>query len=142
MAEATTASSFEMDGFVVSSYLSVLGMLMDREEDVQELRRRGILCGHFSNAQTLSFSKVLVQHLRLGFNYFTIVQGIEAYIRTRPAGEDRCPQVPLQQFQARRRCSFHCQRARRHLQDTLFSKEIREMPSFLKIPRVLKQPAN
>nr|CAB3466125.1 unnamed protein product [Digitaria exilis] len=84
VAEATTASSSEKDGFVVSSYMSVLGMLIDREEDVQELRRRGILCSHLSNAQTLSFFKVLVQDLRLGFNYFAIVQGIDAYIRTRP----------------------------------------------------------
>ncbi|KAF8776542.1 hypothetical protein HU200_003259 [Digitaria exilis] len=82
--EATTASSSEMDGFVVSSYMSVLGMLIDREEDVQELRRRGVLCSHLSNAQTLSFFKVLVQDLRLGFNYFAIVQGIDAFIRTRP----------------------------------------------------------
>ncbi|KAF8660964.1 hypothetical protein HU200_057345 [Digitaria exilis] len=83
VAEATTASNNDTDGFVMSSYLSVLGMLIDREEDVQELRGRGIQCSHLSNAQTLSFFKVLVQDLRLGFNYFAIVQGIDAYIRTR-----------------------------------------------------------
>ncbi|KAL6857190.1 hypothetical protein ACP4OV_018572 [Aristida adscensionis] len=84
-AEANTASSFDSDGYVVSSYLSVLAMLMDREEDVHELRARGVLCSHFSNTQTLAFFKGLGQHLRLGYNYFSVVQEIEDYMRKRPA---------------------------------------------------------
>ncbi|WVZ54612.1 hypothetical protein U9M48_005382 [Paspalum notatum var. saurae] len=53
-------------------------------EDVQKLRERGVLCAHFSNAQTLDFFKGLAQHLRLGFNYFAVVRDIDAYIRQRP----------------------------------------------------------
>ncbi|CAO2206234.1 unnamed protein product [Urochloa humidicola] len=83
VAQATYASH-DADGFVVSSYLSVLAMLMDREEDVQQLRARGVLCAHFSNTQTLAFFKTLAQHLRLGYNYFAIVHDIDDYIRRRP----------------------------------------------------------
>ncbi|KAL6659533.1 hypothetical protein ACP70R_003573 [Stipagrostis hirtigluma subsp. patula] len=84
VAEVSYASSSESDGFVVSSYLSVLAMLMDREEDVQELRGRGVLCSHYSNTQALAFFKGIVQHLRLGFNYFAIVQEIDKYMHHRP----------------------------------------------------------
>ncbi|KAL6659532.1 hypothetical protein ACP70R_003572 [Stipagrostis hirtigluma subsp. patula] len=83
-AEATNASSWESDGYVVSSYLSVLAMLMDREEDVQQLRERGLLRSHFSNTQTLAFFKGLGQHLRLGYNYFAVVKEIDEYMRRRP----------------------------------------------------------
>jgi hypothetical protein len=83
-AGASTASSFVSDGYVVSSYLSVLAMLMDGEEDVHELRRRGVLCSHFSNTQMLAFFKGFGQHHRLGYNYFCIVGDIEEYMRRRP----------------------------------------------------------
>jgi len=83
-AEAADVPSMESDGYVVSSYLSVLAMLMDREEDVHELRAKGVICSHFSNKQTLAFFKGIGQHLRLGNNYFTIVQEIEDYRRKRP----------------------------------------------------------
>jgi len=83
-AEAANVPSMESDGYVVSSYLSVLAMLMDREEDVHELRAKGVICSHFSNKQTLAFFKGIGQHLRLGNNYFTIVQEIEDYRRKKP----------------------------------------------------------
>jgi hypothetical protein len=83
-AGASTASSFMSDGYVVSSYLSVLAMLMDGEQDVHELRRRGVLSSHFSNTQMLAFFKGFGQHLRLGYNYFCIVGDIEEYMRRRP----------------------------------------------------------
>lgn len=83
-ADASSASSYGSDGYVVSSYLSVLAMLMDSEEDVHELRRRGVLLSHFSNAQTLAFFKGIGQHLRLGYNYFITMGDIAEYRRRRP----------------------------------------------------------
>ncbi|KAL6861752.1 hypothetical protein ACP4OV_017452 [Aristida adscensionis] len=82
--EASTAASCESDGVVVSSYLSVLAMLMDRKEDVHELRGRGVLRGHFSNTQTLAFFKGLGRRLRLGGRYVVVLEQIEAYKRNRP----------------------------------------------------------
>ncbi|WVZ95326.1 hypothetical protein U9M48_041108 [Paspalum notatum var. saurae] len=52
-AQASAAPSYVEDGYIISSYLSVLAMLMDSEGDVHELRKRGVLSGHFSNVQTL-----------------------------------------------------------------------------------------
>ncbi|CAO2205595.1 unnamed protein product [Urochloa humidicola] len=78
------ASSSERDAFVVSSYLSLLTMLMDREEDVHELRMRGVLRSTFSNAQTLAFFKELGQHLQHGYNYRNTKLEISEYIRQRP----------------------------------------------------------
>ncbi|CAL4996629.1 unnamed protein product [Urochloa decumbens] len=83
-AAATTAGSRDKDGYVVSSYLSMLAMLMDREEDVHELRRSGVLTSIFSNAQTLAIFKGFSQHLRPGYNYFNTLWQIQEYMRTRP----------------------------------------------------------
>ncbi|KAL6658801.1 hypothetical protein ACP70R_002841 [Stipagrostis hirtigluma subsp. patula] len=83
-AEAINASSLDSDGYVVSSYLSVMTMLMDREEDVHELRGKGVLCSRLSNAETLAFFKGLGKHLRQGYNYHAILQEIEEYMRKRP----------------------------------------------------------
>ncbi|KAL6605886.1 hypothetical protein ACP70R_041539 [Stipagrostis hirtigluma subsp. patula] len=82
--EASTAASWDKDGFVVSSYLSVLAMLMDRKEDVHQLRTKGVLHSHFSNTQTLAFFKGLGRHLRLGGRYVVVLEQIEAYKRNRP----------------------------------------------------------
>nr|CAB3481981.1 unnamed protein product [Digitaria exilis] len=82
--EATTAVTWDVDGYVVSSYLSMLAMLKDREEDVHELRKSGILTSNFSNAQTLAFFKGLSQHLRLGYNYLNTLGRIEEYMSRRP----------------------------------------------------------
>uniref|UniRef100_J3MPY7 Uncharacterized protein n=1 Tax=Oryza brachyantha TaxID=4533 RepID=J3MPY7_ORYBR len=54
-ADATTS--------VVSSYLSVMAMLMDGEEDVQQLRAKEVLYSTISNTQTLEFFKRIGQHL-------------------------------------------------------------------------------
>ncbi|CAO2189987.1 unnamed protein product [Urochloa humidicola] len=80
----TNPVSWDVDGYVVSSYLSMLAMLMDREEDVHELRRSGVLNSIFSNAQTLDFFKCLGQNLRLGHNYFNTLGEIDAYMSRRP----------------------------------------------------------
>ncbi|KAL6857199.1 hypothetical protein ACP4OV_018581 [Aristida adscensionis] len=61
--EATNASSFVSDGYVVSSYLSLLAMLMDREEDVQHLRRKGMLCSCFSDTKTLTIMDNIYEYM-------------------------------------------------------------------------------
>ncbi|CAD6246482.1 unnamed protein product [Miscanthus lutarioriparius] len=82
--EASTAGAArDTDGFVVSSYLSVLAMLMDRKEDVHELRRRGVVHGALSNKQALGFFKGLGQHLRFGRRYFAALEEIDSYKRHR-----------------------------------------------------------
>ncbi|XP_062192465.1 uncharacterized protein LOC133895960 [Phragmites australis] len=77
--EASTAASCESDGFVVSSYLAVLAMLMDGKEDVHVLREKRVLHGTLSNKQALGFFKDLGQHLRFGSQYFAILEQIYAY---------------------------------------------------------------
>jgi hypothetical protein len=49
----------------MSSYLSVVSMPMDREEDVHQHRCKGVLWTFFGNTQTLAFFKDLGRHLRL-----------------------------------------------------------------------------
>ncbi|BAT03599.1 Os08g0121275 [Oryza sativa Japonica Group] len=86
--EATSsgaAASYVYGDFVVSSYLSALAMLMDREEDVQQLRGHRVVLSTFSNTQTLDLFKRIGQHLSLGSRYFVVLEQIEAYRRNRPA---------------------------------------------------------
>uniref|UniRef100_A0A0E0QDR3 Uncharacterized protein n=1 Tax=Oryza rufipogon TaxID=4529 RepID=A0A0E0QDR3_ORYRU len=79
------AASYVYGDFVVSSYLSALAMLMDREEDVQQLRGHRVVLSTFSNTQTLDLFKRIGQHLSLGSRYFVVLEQIEAYRRNRPA---------------------------------------------------------
>ncbi|CAL5072465.1 unnamed protein product [Urochloa decumbens] len=64
----------------VCSYLLLLGMIVDREEDVHELRRRRILQGGggLTNGETLAFLTRL-QGLRLGSRYVRTMEEIEDY---------------------------------------------------------------
>ncbi|CAL5009738.1 unnamed protein product [Urochloa decumbens] len=82
--EVSTTQSFDKDGYVISSYLSTLAMLMDREEDVQELRRSDVVKTNFTNTETLAFFKGLGKHLRQGINYFNTLAEIDRYMRQRP----------------------------------------------------------
>ncbi|CAL5004364.1 unnamed protein product [Urochloa decumbens] len=82
--ELSAAQSFDKDGYVISSYLSTLAMLMDREEDVQELRRSDVVKTNFTNTETLAFFKGIGKHLRQGINYFNTLAEIDRYIRQRP----------------------------------------------------------
>ncbi|KAG2576421.1 hypothetical protein PVAP13_6NG021449 [Panicum virgatum] len=82
--EASTAgASRQSDGFVVSSYPSVLAMLMDSDDDVQQLRPKRVLQSTFSNKQALRFFKGLAQHLRFGDRYFALLAEIDSYKRHR-----------------------------------------------------------
>lgn len=83
-AQATNNSNDDSDGCVVTSYISVLAMLMDREEDVHELRGKGVLISRFSNAKTLAFFKDFAEHIRFGFNYYAVMEDIDEYIKERP----------------------------------------------------------
>nr|CAB3481982.1 unnamed protein product [Digitaria exilis] len=77
---ATNSESWDMDVYVVSSYLSLLAMLMD---DVHQLRKSGILISSFSDAQTLDLFKCLSLHLRPGNEFFSTLDEIEWCLRNR-----------------------------------------------------------
>ncbi|KAJ1264497.1 hypothetical protein BS78_08G005300 [Paspalum vaginatum] len=66
-------------GFFISSYISLLAMLIDKEEDVHELRAKYIVQSFFSNQQVLAFFKDLSRHLRLGQRYFLITEKIQQF---------------------------------------------------------------
>ncbi|XP_006659780.2 UPF0481 protein At3g47200-like [Oryza brachyantha] len=84
MAALEAAGGNAVNGSAVSSYLSVLAMLMDREEDVQQLRGRRVVLSTFSNTQTLEFFKRIGQHLSFHGRYLAVLEQIEAYRRNRP----------------------------------------------------------
>ncbi|TVU16904.1 hypothetical protein EJB05_32907, partial [Eragrostis curvula] len=79
--ETSIATGYPLDGFVISSYLSLLAMLMDKEEDVHELRARHIIRSFYSNKETLHFFKSIARHLRLGNRCFVISKIIDDYKR-------------------------------------------------------------
>ncbi|XBI13784.1 hypothetical protein VPH35_140475 [Triticum aestivum] len=82
--EACVSATHPSDGFVISSYISLLAMLMDKEEDVHELRAKHLVRSFFSNHELLVFFKDLARHMRLGYRYFVITEKIEMFKRERP----------------------------------------------------------
>ncbi|GJN35731.1 hypothetical protein PR202_gb24534 [Eleusine coracana subsp. coracana] len=81
--ETSTSKGYPSDGFHISSYLSLLAMLMDKEEDVHELRAQHIVHSFFSNQETLDFFKAIARNLRLGHRCFVISKEIEDYEQER-----------------------------------------------------------
>ena len=75
----------EFEDSAVCSYLLLLCMLMHREEDVHELRTKGILRGGagLNNKKTLDFFTSL-QSLRTGSCYALVMIEIENYRNKRP----------------------------------------------------------
>ncbi|KAF8685319.1 hypothetical protein HU200_044022 [Digitaria exilis] len=71
------------DNFAVSSFISVVAMLMNREEDVQELRSKGIVSSAMSDMGTMEFFKWAVPHLRVGHRYYEVFQGLQEYRQKR-----------------------------------------------------------
>jgi hypothetical protein len=82
--EACTSTRYPSDGFVISSYLSFLAMLMDKEEDVHQLREKHLLRSFLSNREMVDFFKGLARHMRLGHRYFVLVSKIHDYKCERP----------------------------------------------------------
>uniref|UniRef100_A0ACD5VEA2 Uncharacterized protein n=1 Tax=Avena sativa TaxID=4498 RepID=A0ACD5VEA2_AVESA len=64
---------------VVSSYLALLAMLMDGEDDVHELRATRIVQGDLTNKEILDFCKTLSKHIRPGHLYFEIMEEVQSY---------------------------------------------------------------
>ncbi|XP_044979244.1 uncharacterized protein LOC123446766 [Hordeum vulgare subsp. vulgare] len=63
--ELSTAWSYEdhPNSTAVCSYLALFAMFMAKEDDVQVLRSRRILHGHYTNAEMIAFFNVVMNHL-------------------------------------------------------------------------------
>nr|XP_025883289.1 UPF0481 protein At3g47200-like [Oryza sativa Japonica Group] len=81
--ESYLAFTGKNDVQTVSSYISLLAMLMNRKEEVHELRLKGILHGKFSDKCTLSFLKNLAGLISLPPQHVCLLAHLEAYQRKR-----------------------------------------------------------
>ncbi|WVZ95955.1 hypothetical protein U9M48_041655 [Paspalum notatum var. saurae] len=71
------------DNFAVSSYVSAVSLLMNRAEDVQELRGKGVVVSALSDETTLSSFKKLTAHVRVGYRYYDVFQRLQEYRQER-----------------------------------------------------------
>ncbi|CAN6329122.1 unnamed protein product [Urochloa humidicola] len=71
------------DNFAVSSYIFLVAHLINREEDVQDLRARGIISSAMSDGETLKFFKSAAPSLRIGDRYIEIAGKIQEYTKER-----------------------------------------------------------
>ncbi|KAL6654576.1 hypothetical protein ACP70R_008041 [Stipagrostis hirtigluma subsp. patula] len=67
------------DDYYVNSYLSVVALLMNQEDDVRELRDRRIVQSFSSDQQTLEFFKGLAPNLVTGGAYWRLIADLEKY---------------------------------------------------------------
>jgi hypothetical protein len=84
--EVTTVETFQDDAnnTAVCSYLALLSMFMHREEDVQELRSKGILHAHHTDAQILTFFDGVIKLLPdTGCHFAYIMMRIQKYKESR-----------------------------------------------------------
>ncbi|KAL6653617.1 hypothetical protein ACP70R_008552 [Stipagrostis hirtigluma subsp. patula] len=64
---------------MINSYLCTIAVLMNQEEDVRELRAKGIVHGFFSDQQILEFVSGLAPDLRPGEAYSLLMFKLAAY---------------------------------------------------------------
>ncbi|KAM0884209.1 hypothetical protein ACQ4PT_031155 [Festuca glaucescens] len=81
--ELSMTSSFSEGTASVCSYMSLLAMLMSREEDVHLVRGKRFLQGELTDKQMLSFFNTITEHISPGRAYFEILADIEACKRRR-----------------------------------------------------------
>ncbi|KAL6660969.1 hypothetical protein ACP70R_000353 [Stipagrostis hirtigluma subsp. patula] len=80
--EMCTAASFKNENYL-NAYLSIVAVLMDKEEDVGELNARRIVSSSMDNGQTFEFFKDLVQNLMPGQAYYRLIHALEDYQQKR-----------------------------------------------------------
>nr|TKW01634.1 hypothetical protein SEVIR_8G193600v2 [Setaria viridis] len=73
----------QADNFAVSSYIFLVAHLINREEDVRDLRARGIISSAMSDGETLHFFKSAAPSLRIGDRYIQISKRIHEYKQER-----------------------------------------------------------
>ncbi|PWZ17340.1 UPF0481 protein [Zea mays] len=71
------------DSFPVSSYVTLVSLLVNRPEDVQEMRAKGLVVSVFDDAETLGFFKALAPHLSVGCRYYEVFQFLQEYRQER-----------------------------------------------------------
>ncbi|CAO2177112.1 unnamed protein product [Urochloa humidicola] len=84
----TNMAAFEMlqggtSDYGVSSYVQILAVLMNRADDVRELRTKRILYPVLSDQQTLDFFKSICQYLPYGHQYERVLQQLSDYHQNR-----------------------------------------------------------
>lgn len=84
----TNMAAFEMlqggtSDYGVSSYVQILAVLMNRADDVRELRTKRILYPLLSDQQTLDFFKAICQYLPYGHQYERVLQQLSDYHQNR-----------------------------------------------------------
>jgi hypothetical protein len=73
----------QADNFAVNSYISVLALLMNRKEDTQELRAKGIINSAFCDKTTLYSFEELAPHLHVGHRYYQVFEQLQEYKQER-----------------------------------------------------------
>ncbi|RCV37137.1 hypothetical protein SETIT_8G039200v2 [Setaria italica] len=71
------------DSFPVSSYVTLVSLLVNRPEDVQEMRAKGLIVSAFDDMETLGFFKALAPQLNVGYRYYEVFQRLQEYRQER-----------------------------------------------------------
>lgn len=71
------------DSFPVSSYVTLVSLLVNRPEDVQEMRAKGLVVSAFDDVHTLCFFKALAPNLNVGYRYYEVFERLLEYKQER-----------------------------------------------------------